>query len=105
MGCLGCLGFLPELIFDSILEGCFALMQWIVPQKWIGKRFQTALKIIVGIFTVLLLVIMFFGFLALISEDADTKILGRYMVYIPLAISVVQILFGIILRIISKRKK
>ena len=104
MGCLGCLGFLPELIFDSILEGYFALMQWIVPQKWIGKHFQTALKIIVGIITFFLFLIMLLGIFALISDDAYTKSVGRYMVFIPLAISVVQILFGIILRIITRRK-
>lgn len=101
---MGCLGFLLELIFDSVLEGYFALMQWIVPQKWIGKHFRTALKIIVGIFTCLLFIIMFLGFFALISDDADTKIWGRYMVYIPLAISVVQILFGVVLRIITRKK-
>lgn len=103
MGCLGCFGFLIDLIFDSVLEGYFTLMQWIIPQKQIGKKFRTALKIIVGIFTVLLLFIMLVGFWALISEDAATKRVGRYMVYIPLAVSVVQILFGIILRIISRK--
>lgn len=105
MGCLGCLGFLPELIFEAILEGYFTLMQWIIPQKWIGKHFRTALKIIVGIFTVLLFAVMLLGVFALISADDDIKRFGRYMVFIPLAISTVQILFGIILRTISKRKK
>lgn len=105
MGCLGCLGFLPELIFEAILEGYFTLMQWIIPQKWIGKHFRTALKIIVGIITFFLFLIMLLGILALISDDAYTKSVGRYMVFVPLAISTVQILFGIILRIISKRKK
>ena len=62
MGCLGCLGFLLEFIFESIVEGYFALMQGIVPKRWIGQHFQTTLKVIVGIFTGLLLVVMVLGF-------------------------------------------
>lgn len=46
---------------------------------------------------------MLLGVFALISDDAYTKSVGRYMVFIPLAISVVQILFGIILRIITRK--
>lgn len=91
---MGRLGFLLEFIFESIVEGYFALMQWIVPKRWIGQHFQTALKVIIGIFTGLLLVVMFLGFFALISEDADAKNLGRNMVYISLAISFVQISSG-----------
>ena len=101
---MGCLGFLIDFIFESIVDGYFALMQWIIPKRWIGKHFQTALKIIVGIITFFLFLIMLLGIFALISDDAYTKSVGRYMVFIPLAISVVQILFGIILRIITRKK-
>lgn len=101
---MGCLEFLIEFIFESIVEGYFALMQWIIPKKWIGEHFHTALKIIVGIITFFLFLSMLLGIFALISDDACTKSVGRYMVFIPIAISVVQIILGIILRIISKRK-
>lgn len=99
---MGLIGFLFEFIFDSIIEGYFALMQWIIPQKWLSKNFQTVLKIIVYIFTALLFITMFFGIFALISDDEYTKAIGRYMVFIPLAISLVQIVFGIIMRVVIR---
>ena len=102
---MGCLGFWLELVFDSILEGYIALMQWIVPQKRINKHFQVVLKIIVGIFTAFLLITMFFGIFAIISRDEDTRYLGHYMVFIPLAISFVQIAIGIIFRTITRKKQ
>ena len=102
---MGCLGFWLELVFDSILDGYIALMQWIVPQKRINKHFQVVLKIIVGIFTAFLLITMFLGILAINSRDEDTRYLGRYMVFIPLAISFVQIAIGIIFRTITRKKQ
>lgn len=101
---MGCLGFLPELIFESVLDGYFTLMQWIVPQKQIGKHFRIVLKIIVGIITALLLFAMLLGVFAMFSADEYIRYIGRCMVFIPLAVSVVQIVFGIILRIIARKK-
>ena len=100
---MGLIGFLFEFIFDSIIEGYFALMQWIIPKKSISDRTRVVLKIFVYIFTALLFAIMFFGIFAIISDDEYTKSIGRYMLYIPLAISLVQIVFGVIIRIVSRK--
>ena len=79
-------------------------MQWIVPQKQIGKRFRIILKIIVGTITALLLITMLLGIFAMISADEYIRHIGRRMVLIPLVISLVQIIIGIILRTIERKR-
>ena len=83
------MGCLFEFIFDVFIDGWFDLMLLIGPEKWSSKRLQIFLKIIVVIITCLLFIVMFLGVFALISDDEYTKTIGRYMVYIPLAISLV----------------
>ena len=101
MGCL----FLPfELLFDAIIEGYFYLMQMIVPKNKFGRGLCIALKIFAGIFTCILLFIMFLGVFALISDDKDTRLLGICMVFISLAISLVQIIFGLVIRHKTKNR-
>jgi hypothetical protein len=46
---------------------------------------------------------MVIGIFALISDDPFTKQIGRYMVFIPLVISAVQIPLGIIVRLVTKK--
>ena len=102
---MGCLFFPLELLIDGIIEGWFYLMEWIIPDRYITRTLRIVLKVFVWIFSALLFIIMFLGFFAIISPDTDTHLLGKYMVFIPLGISVIQIAFGIIVRIISKKKK
>ncbi len=102
---MGCLFFPIELLFDGIIEGWFYLMQWIVPEKMQNKTVRRILKFVIGFLSVLLMMCMFLGFFAIISDDYDTHQLGKYMVFIPLGISIVQIIFGIIVKIINKKKK
>ena len=96
--------FLIELIGDAIIDAWFALMQWIVPKKALGKHTRIILKIIAGLFSCVLFLSLAIGVLAIISDDPDTKQLGRYMVFIPLGISAVQIVLGIIVRTIEKKR-
>ena len=102
---MGCLFFPLELLADGIIDGWFLLMEWIVPEKYLSRRLRIVLKVFVWIFSCLLFFIMVLGVFAIISPDPDTHLLGKYMVFIPLGISAVQILLGIIVRIISKKKK
>jgi len=96
--------FLIELIGDAIIDAWFALMQWIVPKKALGKRTRIILKVIVGFFSCVLFLSLALGVFAIISDDPDTKQLGRYMVFIPLGISAVQIVLGMIVRTIEKKR-
>ncbi len=102
---MGCLLFPLELLVDGIIEGWLYLMEWIVPERYLSRTLRVVLKVFVWIFSALLLFIMLLGFFALISSDSDTHLLGKYMIFVPLGISAVQILIGIIVRIVSKKKK
>lgn len=93
--------FIFDLIIDSIVDCWFDIMEWIVPKKTIGKKARIILKIIVFIFTLLLFISLLFGIFAIISDDPYTHLIGKYMVFIPLCISAVQIILGIIVRIVE----
>ena len=102
---MGCLFFPLELLGNAIIEGWFFLMEWIIPERYLSRTIRTVLRILVWVFSVFLLLVMLLGVFAIISDDTYTKQIGRYMLFIPLGISAVQIIFGIIVRIVSKRKK
>ena len=102
---MGCLFFPLEFLGDCIIEGWFYLMEWVVPERYISRTFRIILKVLVWIFSALLFFIMLLGIIAILSSDPDTHLLGKYMFFVPLAISVVQIALGIIDRIVSKKKK
>ena len=91
-----------EIILDGICEGWFYLMQMIVPKKMKNKYFRIMLKIFVGIYSIALLICTIIGISYLFSNDDHYKAIGMYMVCIPLAISVLQIVGSIVLRIKNK---
>ncbi len=101
---MGCLFFPLELLIDGLFEGWLYLMELIVPEQHISRTFRCVLKIFVWIFSALLFFVMVLGIFAIISDDAFTKQIGGYMFFIPLCISAVQIILGITVRIISKKK-
>ena len=102
---MGCLLFPLELLLDCIFDGWFTLMGWIIPERFISRKFRLILKLIVWTFSIVLLWAVVFGVLAVISDDPYTKQIGRYMIFIPLGISACQILVGVIVRFLTKRKK
>ena len=102
---MGCLMFTLEFLIDEIITGWFFLMEWIIPEKYISNTLRIVLKIIVLIFSGILFVLMILGIFAIISDDVFTKQIGRYLLFIPLGISAVQILFGAVIRLISKKKE
>ncbi len=93
-----------EIIFEGICEGWFYLMQRCVPDKMENKNFRVVLKILVGVFSIALLVCVLVGITYLLSNDERSRSLGKYMVFIPLAISGLQIAGGIAFRAKSKEK-
>ncbi len=98
------MGLLFELLGDAIIDGWFFLMEWIIPEKYFSKTFQIVLKIFVGVFSALLFIIMVCGVFAIISSDPYTHQIGKYMLFIPLGVSAVQIVLGIVVRITTKKK-
>ena len=93
-----------ELIGDAIIDMWFAVMQWIIPEKALTKYVRSILKVIIGVFSCLLFISMVLGLFAIVSDNVYTSEIGKYMVFVPLCISVIQISLGIVVRIISKKK-
>ena len=102
---MGCLLLPFELIFDLIFDGWINLMQMIVPERTSNKNFRIILKILVYIFTSVLLFSIVIGLFALIPNDENINRIGKYMIFIPVVISIVQVVCGIIARCIRKREK
>ena len=63
---MGCLLLPFELILDLIIEGWFSLIQWILPEKIFSNVFRNVLKILIGIFSAILLIIFIIGILGAI---------------------------------------
>ncbi|MBQ7330679.1 MAG: hypothetical protein IJW94_02665 [Oscillospiraceae bacterium] len=107
------MGCLLELFFEIFVEGMFELvghcyiklMQLIVPDKTISEKTKKTIKNIATTFAALLAVVLIIGFVLLLQEDPFIENIGKYMTYIPLSIMVLQILLGIIVKIVGHFKK
>ena len=107
------MGCLLELFFEIFLEGLFELiwhcyiklMQLIVPDKIVSEKAEKNIKKIVTTFAALLIIVLIIGFILLIQEYSFVKNIGRYMTYIPLTIICLQVLIGILIKIIGHFKK
>ena len=107
------MGCLLELFFEIFVEGIFELigycyiklMQLIVPDKKVSEKTKKTIRNIATTFAVLLAVVLIIGFILLVQEDLFVKNIGKYMTYIPLSIMVLQILLGIIVKIVDRFKK
>ena len=102
MGCL--IELFLELFVEAVLEGWVALCQWIVPEKSLGPKTRRVLKIIAGTVSVLYLLSVCIGLSMLLDDEEFVRTIGKNMVFLPLILSGAQILFGIIVKIIEKRK-
>ena len=107
------MGCLLELFFEIFVEGIFELigycyiklMQLIVPDKKVSEKTKKTIRNIATTFAVLLAVVLIIGFILLVQKDLFVKNIGKYMTYIPLSIMVLQILLGIIVKIVDRFKK
>ena len=107
------MGCLLELFFEIFVEGLFELighcyiklMQLIVPDKTVSDKARRTIKNIATTFAVLLAIVLIIGVVFLIQEDPLIKNIGKYMTYIPLTIMALQVLVGILIKIIGHIKK
>ena len=106
MGCLFELLF--EFIFEIIVEltftGYINLMTLLVPQHQFDKKLREKIKNGVTVFAVLLFLCSFTGFFLFLQPHSIIKTIGSYMLFVPLGIMGVQIIVGIIYRIIRATK-
>ncbi len=103
MSCL--FEFIFEVILEAFGEGFMYLMCLIIPKKSLSQKTYKTVKIMVKIFAGILLLSMLLGFILMLSDDMLENTIGKYMFFIPLAISVFQIGFGVILKINAKTQK
>ena len=92
-----------ESIFESICESWFYFMQWIVPEKMKNQKYRCILKFLIAIYSIALMICMFYGIIYLCSNEERTEIIGKCLLFIPLVISVLQIFAGILMRVKNKK--
>lgn len=101
MGCI--IEFFVELFVEGIFElfgYCYIkLMHLIVPNKTVSKKSKRIMKGIAATFAALLAVALLIGFILFVQDDPSIKTIGRYMTYISLALMVLQIAAGIVVKI------
>ena len=83
---------LAEILIDVFME----LMMLIVPEEKIGKRHKVLAGLLAGVFSFLLIGIFFFG-AYLVFESGN--MIGLIPMVLAVAISIVQIVFGIVMYI------
>jgi hypothetical protein len=103
MGCLFELLVLPiEYLLELIIDGWFSLMQWIIPEKYINKGIKIVLRVVVWIVSFALLVTLIIGLLAALLTEATVFDLWK-LIFIPLAIALVQIMLGVVVRYVINK--
>ena len=106
MGCL--FEFLFELIFEIVFDGIFYAYYWlmslIVPSKTVSKKTERRIKTAVKVFCVFSMIFMFIGLMLMLASDGDKLLvlIGKLMLYIPLGITVLQVVLGIIAKIVTR---
>ena len=98
MGCI--IEFFLEFVLEVILEGYLYLMMLIVPEKTTNQKFKKKVRL-VAIFSIVLTIV-----LALAGITIDGAFNNRVGIKLLIAagiISLVQIVLGIIGRIVTKK--
>lgn len=107
------MGCLLELIFELFVEGIFELighcyiklMQLIVPDKTVSEKATKTIRKIATTFAALLAIVFIIGLVLFVQEEPYFKNIGRHMTYISLTIMAVQVLLGILVKLIGHFKK
>ena len=102
MGCLVELIF--EVIFQMIFDCYIELMQLIVPDNIVSEKTKKIIKNTVTTIASLSMAFLIIGLVLILPDDPSIKIVGKYMTFIPLTIIVLQILLGIVVRIVKRFK-
>lgn len=99
MGCL----FLPiDFLYEMVYQ---ELMLMIIPDWKVSELTKFIFEMVITVFSALLMLAIFLGIILLLNDEPEARTVGRYMIGIPIAIIIAQIVLGIVVRIISKKKK
>lgn len=105
MGCLieFFVEFVGEFFCELILEGYLALMCMIMPKRKGSRRFQTVVKTVVIVLSLLLLAGLVTGVFLLFHEDAGIRTAGKITLAVSASAILTQIGLGIMMRAISSK--
>ncbi len=98
---------LLEFFFEIIVEGVGSLWMYLmclVLPKGLSKRARAVLRGCVAVLCVVIFLSMLIGVILMCSEGALTQTVGRYLFFIPLAITLLQILLGIVVKLLQNRR-
>ncbi len=104
---------LIELFIEVFIEGtieligyCYIkLMQLIIPNKTASEKAKTVIKCIATAIAVLLALSLIVGLILLMPNNPAVKTVGKYMIYVSLAMIALQITAGIVMKIVNHCKK
>ena len=106
MGCL--IELLGELFIEIVLGGLFhiysGLMSLIVPDSMQSQKLKKRIENTIKAACAILLLILVIGVILMLCDIPSAEHIGKWMVYPVLMISALQIILGIIVRILLHRK-
>lgn len=100
---MGCLGLLLELIVDLPFFILEELMLMVLPEKKLGTVAHFILELLIGAFSACLLIAIIVGIVFQFLDSEKLSYVGKFLIFIPLSVIVLQITIGIILKIRNKR--
>ena len=106
MGCLFELIFevVFEIIFEAVLTIYTKLMTLLVPDHRFDEKLRERIKKGVIVFAAVLFLCALIGFFLFVQPPSVIKTVGAFMLFVPLGMMCVQILAGIIYRIVKAIK-
>ncbi len=93
-----------ELVFEAIFYFYMRVISKIMPRHVVTKA-KKVIKCIVGIYLIALIILVVTGLALSFSEDASLHAPGRIIMWVSLALIVLQLVVGIALKIIELIKK
>ncbi len=99
---LGCLyEFLFELVLEVFFEGYIKLMQLFTEKLNVSPDRRKKINSAVRIYAAILLVSLFCGLILLLINSPTLKLIGNLLALIPIILSVIQIVVGLLLKLIK----
>ena len=99
MGCI--IEFILELFIEGVIYAYISLMTLIVPEKKLSQKVKKRVRTVVVIISSLLLVSLVLGIVFIIE---GLRPLGDWLTFCPLYLIALQVVIGIVFRIVSKHR-
>ena len=100
MGCL--YEFIFELVLEVFFEGYIKLMQLCVSKFNLSEKKRKRVNSAIKIFCSLLILSLFCGLVLLLVQSPTAKTIGNYLALIPIVISIIQIVVGLVISFVIK---